>query len=247
MLALACSACGDGGEGGPGGTGGNRTEPELRFAHLAPEVPSAADTAVDLLVDGETMVEELRFGWAADFVTLPAGEHELGIAIAGESEPIFTAPVELENGDVLTVVAYRVSAADPPLDVFMLDGRLDELQPGHGRVVLAHGADAAVLSVVDVIIAADGACPPALVSGFEFGEQWTLAPDPQAMSFPLALSAPDGDCIPALPPLSATVAADVATLWIAVDRDTGPNLRPAMYVLVGDASGAIPDLNPVSP
>lgn len=221
--------------------------PQLRFAHLAPDVPSADDTAVDLLVDGELVVDELRFGQAAEFVPLEAGEHELGIAVAGQSEPIFRAPVELEDGDLLTVVAYRVSAADPPLDLFMLDGRLDGLEPGQGRVIMAHGADDPVLSPVDLIIAAEGGCPPALVSGFAFGEQRKLVPDPQAVSFPLAISAPDGDCIPVLPPLAATVAPGVANLWIVVDRETGKDLRPAVYVLTADASGEIPDMDPVSP
>ena len=60
-MALGLVGCSDdGGTNGTGGTGG--MEPGnamVTVVHLAPEVPSPADTRVDILVNGAAAIEDL--------------------------------------------------------------------------------------------------------------------------------------------------------------------------------------------
>jgi len=218
----------------------------VRVAHLAPDVPSMADTNVDILVDGATAIEDLQFAEATGFVELPAGTYTFGIAAAGSTEPVFEFEATLSDGQIATVVAIRTvvdSGGAAPVNVLVFDGSTDGLEAGSGRVLAGHGADDSSLSEVDVI--ATDACPPALIDDFLFGTVRGPLNLP-AGEYNIGIAAV-GSCSPAAGPLVAPVTADLVTLLIAVDNDTADEaLAPAVYALIGDFSGNdIPTLQAV--
>ena len=125
--------------------------------------------------------------------------------------------------------------------MLVLDGRTENLPQGSGRVLVGHGADDSLLDPVDVINVA--ACPEPIADDLAFGA--TAGPlDLAVGNVDIAFSL-DDNCGVAAGPLRAGVTADVVTVLVAVDADVNDNSpAPAVYALVGEASGSIPTLSP---
>ena len=211
---------------------------QVRIAHLAPEVPSPADTNVDILVNGNTAITNIEFREATGFIELPVGDYTFGIAVAGSDTPVFEFPATLEAGAILTVVAYRtvVSGADAPVGVLVFDGSTDGLPMGSGRVIVGHGADDSLLDPVNVLNT--GACPPPLLADFEFGTvSASLDLDIAGVNIAFNLSG-SPECQVDAGPLAAPITDDVVTLLVAVDNDVDDAaLAPAVYAIIGDFAG----------
>jgi cysteine-rich repeat protein len=209
-------------------------------AHLAPEIPTAQNTAVDIYIDGAlTSAQGLTFGNSTGFEEFPPGEYLLGIAPAG-GEPTFSFTISLSPRQISTVVVIRtVANRGLPLDVIVLDGSLDGLQVGNGRLVLGHGADDTSLAVIDGINTND--CPPPVL-GFEsviFGTargpgDFAVGVEPGAMAAP-------GSCVPLAGPSATPIYPGIAVLSVVVDLDTvDGSLDVAGFAMIGDAEGPIP-------
>ena len=141
-LALGVVGCGDdsgttGGTAGTGGTGGTPTNMAMvRAAHLAPGVPSADDTAVDILVNGMPSGITLEFGESSGFAELPPGDYTFGIAAAGSTDSVLDiGPVTLLAGDILNAIAYRdeTSTAAVPVSAFAING-VNDAPAGQGTL-----------------------------------------------------------------------------------------------------------------
>ena len=81
-----------------------------RLVHASPDAP-----AVDIYVnDGETpIIENVSFGQATDYVSLPAGTYTVDVRPAGDPETtVFSFDATLERGTVAT--AYAVGYLEPP-------------------------------------------------------------------------------------------------------------------------------------
>ncbi|MFW2388980.1 MAG: DUF4397 domain-containing protein [Polyangiales bacterium] len=247
-LSLGLVGCGDdgnnsggsGGTAGAGGSGGMNTDTAMiRVAHLAPEIPSAENTGVDILVNGEPSgIEDLQFGNSTAYVELPAGDYTFGIAATGSTDSVLDVPATLPAGGIFTVVAYRDASADVPVNVLLFDESADGLMSGSGRVLVGHGADDSLLDPVTVV-AADTDTP--IVPDFAFGT--TAGPlDLEAGAVNIGFDI-TGDNVSDTPPLEAPITADVVTTLIAVDTDTeDESLAPAVYALLPDSSGPIATL-----
>jgi len=220
---------------------------------------------VNILVDGEVAVEDLAYGESSGSAELAAGPHTIGIELAetgaggaggeggaggdGGSDPVFETDVTLAAGQDLTIVAYRTTAGDNPVNVFVFDNSTTDLATGEGRVSVGHGADDPLLNPVDVYtLAANGAggnggsggCNE-LLPDFAFEDNLPAPPD--------VLDVPAGDLTIAvvedLNPCPggillsrvATVTADVKSNLVVVDEDgiDGAGLNPEIYAIVGDA------------
>ena len=243
-LALGVVGCGDSSSnGGTGGTGGTPTNMAMvRAAHLAPGVPSADDTAVDILVNGAPSGITLEFGESSGFVELPPGDYTFGIAAAGSTDSVLDiGPVTLLAGDILNAIAYRDEASDAPVPVsaFAIPG-VNTAPAGEGTLYVAHGADDAALDPVDLIDTVPGACPPPILDDFAFGEVTDPLPIP-ATTLNIGFSVDDA-CGIAAGPLAAPVTADAVTILVAVDTDIGEGLAPAVYALLEGTEGEIPTL-----
>ncbi|KZZ82719.1 DUF4397 domain-containing protein [Bacillus sp. SJS] len=77
----------------------------VRIVHASPDAP-----AVDVTVDGNTVVEGAKFKDATDFMALPAGNHKVEIFAAGtveEGKPVITSDLTVEAGKMYTAAAIN--------------------------------------------------------------------------------------------------------------------------------------------
>ena len=85
----------------------------VRLVHASPDAP-----AVDIYVnDGQTpVIENVAFGEATDYVSLPAGTYTVDVRPAGDPETtVFSFDATLERGTVAT--AYAIGYLEPPADL----------------------------------------------------------------------------------------------------------------------------------
>lgn len=204
----------------------------VKVVHLAPEVPGA-DTNVDILVNGNTAIEDLEYGEATDRVPLAAGDYTFGIAVAGSTDAVISFPATLANGDDLTVVAYR--DPDNVVAVFVFSNSTAQLAPGFGRVFVGHGADDSVLDPVNIAVV-DGDTCSTLIPDFAFG---TTQPadgvlDLAAGTVNIGFDVADG-CAPEAGPVPVPVNGDVVSILVAVDEDTNDmSLDPELWAIIPD-------------
>jgi hypothetical protein len=80
-------------------------ESRVRVLHASPDAP-----AVDVAVDGDVVFSDLSFGEAMS-ADVPAGEYELGVRPAGESDAVATFDAEFAAGAIYS--AYAVGYLEP--------------------------------------------------------------------------------------------------------------------------------------
>ncbi|WP_137286728.1 DUF4397 domain-containing protein [Halorussus salinisoli] len=73
---------------------------QVRVAHLSPDAP-----AVDVLVDGEPVLEGVEFGTVSDYLQVPAGERTVTIQTSEDESVVFEGSVTVEAGTMYTVAA----------------------------------------------------------------------------------------------------------------------------------------------
>jgi hypothetical protein len=199
-------------------------------------------------VNGEASgIDGLEFGNVTDYVELPAGEYDFGIAAGGTTESVFDVEdVPLAAGGTYTVVAYRDGAEAVPVGVLLFDESAEGLASGEGRVLVGHGADAAAVNPVDIVTDADAVVVDELAFATIAGPL-DLGAGNVNIGFDVDTEAAGGgtDANDELDvgPLQAPVTADIVTLLVAVDTDTGAALAPAVYALLPTTSGSIPTLS----
>ncbi|NNE19800.1 MAG: DUF4397 domain-containing protein [Myxococcales bacterium] len=252
LLLAACSDVSppvDAGTGGAGGAGGDAAGARVRFAHLAPEIPSASDTKIDIRIDGDNVVEDIEFGEATAFFDLPSGEYTVSIAAAAIASYEFSALVA--PADVLTVVVYRTVAnqAEDPVGALLFDGSTAGLLAGNGRILIGHGANEPLLNPLNVLatdnLATDN-CPPPVIEDLFFGEV-SMPIDINAASVEVALNLTSSPECRADAAFTTTIIGDTVTIWVGVDNDTTEEaIDPTIYSISGDFSGGpIPTLDSV--
>ncbi|MFC7080432.1 DUF4397 domain-containing protein [Halorussus caseinilyticus] len=73
---------------------------QVRVAHLSPDAP-----AVDVLVDGDPVLEGVEFGTVSDYLQVPAGERTVTIQTSEDETVVFEGTVSVEAGTMYTVAA----------------------------------------------------------------------------------------------------------------------------------------------
>ncbi len=117
----------------------------VNVVHASPDAP-----AVDVYVDGMVALEGLEFGAFSGWVALPAGDHQVQVAAAGEAvdTAVIDATLTLDPG-----VAYHVAATglleEITPQVYVAD--LGELEADMARVRVIHTSPDA--PAVDVAVA----------------------------------------------------------------------------------------------
>jgi len=204
VLAVGLVGCGEDGKPAP------TPMAMVRETHLAPEIPTAEDTGVGILVNAEAAgIENLQFGNSTGYVELPAGDYMFGIASTGSTTTVLDVPATLPAGGIFTVVAYRDAMADVPVNVLLFDDSPAGLESGSGRVLVGHGADDTLLNPGTIVNTDDDTV---IVEDLAFG----------AIAGPLDLPAGSvnigfdvtGDGMSETPPLQAPITADVVTTLI---------------------------------
>jgi hypothetical protein len=99
---------------------GDEAEPmaRIRVVHAAPDAP-AVDVAIK---DGDVLIADLAFPEASDYLTVPAGQYDLEVRVAGTTDVALDLPgVALDAGTVYSVYAIGL-VADGSLTVLPIVG-----------------------------------------------------------------------------------------------------------------------------
>lgn len=118
----------------------------IRVVHASPDAP-----AVDILVDGQPGLTGIPFGDYSDYVTLPAGQHQFTVNVAGTATQVAQLTATLNTGVDYTVIAQGFAGGKTPalsLNVLIDNNSL----PGDGssKVRVVHAAPSA--PTVDVYV-----------------------------------------------------------------------------------------------
>ncbi len=115
--------------------------PIVRVAHAATDIGD-----VDIVVDGEVLAESVNFDEATDFFSTEAGAHTITLRDHATGAALLDVEVELENGDVITVVAYGTGT---DVDVALVEDDLSTVANDSGRLLLFNGYSDSPISLVD--------------------------------------------------------------------------------------------------
>jgi hypothetical protein len=137
VLALGLVGCG----------GDGSDDARLVVLHASPDAP-----AVDVRVDGDTVINALSFGSASDSIPVNAGARAVAVNAAGTDTTVIAANLELAKDTGYLVVASNKVARIAPI-VAVIDGVRPE--SGQAKVRVLHGAPSA--PAVDVYVVAPGA------------------------------------------------------------------------------------------
>src|SRR5215218_3770928 len=99
--------------------------PTVRVVHASPDAP-----AVNVVVDGQPVAENLAFGSATEYLDLPAGDHQVQVVPADSDAAIIDQTVTLEgwSSSILAVVGdlANIQLQQQAVDV-------SETDPGQAR------------------------------------------------------------------------------------------------------------------
>lgn len=103
----------------------------VRVVHAAPFADSLEGSAVTVTANGDTLLEDFRFGDFTDYVELPAGSYDLAVFPAGSEDPAMEASVELSDGVDYTVLATGNGSTQDLALWPLVD---DPMAPGDGNL-----------------------------------------------------------------------------------------------------------------
>lgn len=131
-------------------------EASVRVVHASPDAPN-----VDVWVDGTAVLTDVPFTAVSDYLSVPAGEHNIQVTATGTTDPVIDADLTFEAGQSYTVAAIGL-LADISATV-LTDDRVPA--GGQAKLRVFHASPSAPPSV-DVAVT-DG---PVLVEGLEYPE-----------------------------------------------------------------------------
>ena len=122
---------------------------QVRVAHLSPDAP-----AVDVLVDGEAVLEDVEFGTVSEYLQLPADEYQITIQTSEDEAVVFEGEVAVEAGTMYTIAAVGEVTEETFEPAIYVDD-FDVPSEDNASVRLVHASPDA--PAVDVTVAESGA------------------------------------------------------------------------------------------
>jgi hypothetical protein len=110
------------------------TDATVRVVHASPGAPN-----IDVLVDGQPIVQDLAFGAATEYFALPDGDHKIQVVPTGQTADaaLIDSDLNVDAGDAYIFVAMN-RLNDIEGKVFDVD--LDDLDAGKARVRVIHAS-----------------------------------------------------------------------------------------------------------
>jgi hypothetical protein len=211
---------------------------QVAVAHFASFADTRDGTAVNVVVNGNTFLEGVKFGdFTPEYTSLPAGTYTVDIVPVGASEAAITGEFTLEDDMSYTVYAQG-NGVTQDLELQALVDNVDMPAEGNLNIRIVHAAPfAADLAATEVSIrTADGMVVNGLV-GVPYGVNSGFFQIP-AGTYDLKVASNDGsvnyiDILPAALPAGADV-----TVFAAGD---GSNLDLAVFAFpVGELATRAP-------
>jgi hypothetical protein len=199
-------------------------------AHFASFADTRDGTAVNILVNGNTFLEGVKFGdFTSEYTSLPAGTYTIDIIPVGATEAALTGEFTLEDGMSYTVYAQG-NGVTQDLELQALVDDVDMPAEGNLNIRIVHAAPfAADLAATEVSIRTAGGTVVNDLVGVAYGENSGFFQIP-AGTYDLKVASNDGsvnyiDILPAALPAGADV-----TVFAAGD---GSNLDLAVFAFPG--------------
>ncbi len=212
----------------------------LRIAHLSPNAPN-----VDVYVDGNVVLEDVAFGAVSGYLPVSAGDHDVEITPAGESDTaVFSGTVTLDSDIDYTVAATGElgADADQPFEPLVLEDDNSEVGDDKARLRAVHASPDA--PAVDITA---GGGDVVLFDGVEYGQSGTVEVDADTYTVEIRGDTEDndGDVV-----ASYDLSLDGGTVYSAfaagyLTPDDGPAATPFnLLVTTVDGRGPAPEPEP---
>ncbi|ELZ44262.1 LPXTG-motif cell wall anchor domain-containing protein [Halorubrum coriense DSM 10284] len=133
---------------------------QLRIGHFSPDAP-----AVDVRIDGESLLENVSFGTLGDYMDVEAGSYDVDIVPASGDDAVLSATLEIDDGASYTVLAINALA---DIEALVLTDDRSAVDAGDARIRFVHTVPDA--PAVDVMA---GGSP--LFENVAFGDSSSLA------------------------------------------------------------------------
>ncbi|MEA2515900.1 MAG: hypothetical protein QOJ59_5389 [Thermomicrobiales bacterium] len=118
------------------------TDATVRVVHASPGAPN-----VDVLVDGQPVVEDLAFGAATEYLAIPGGDHKVQVTPTGQGADAAVIDTDL-NIDAGAAYIFVALGQLNEIEGEVYDVNLDPVDEGKARVRLIHASpDAGDISV----------------------------------------------------------------------------------------------------
>ncbi len=195
----------------------NRTGPtaNVRVLHASEDAP-----AVDVYVLGDLAVENLGFGEATSFTSVPVGQLGIDVRPAGadaDSEPVLTEAVVPSEGGFYTLVAYG-RLDDDSLELLVINDLQEQPAEDQVRLFVFHGAPG--VGAVDVYLGTGDELGSPALTGFEPKDSTDGYLEVPADDYRIRITPADSDTVAydsGVVPLQAGLSYFVA----ALDRESG--------------------------
>jgi hypothetical protein len=118
----------------------------LRVVHASPDAP-----AVDVLVDGVKVLENMPYREYSEYLSIPAGMHEVRVNVTGTTTTVLQATPTIAAGTDYTAAAVGFAGGrSPALSILLLTDNNALPASGNIKVRVVHGAPSA--PAVDVYV-----------------------------------------------------------------------------------------------
>lgn len=106
----------------------------VRFVHASPGAPN-----VDMLVDGQEVVQDLAFGVATTYLSVPGGDHKVQVVPTGQNAEaaIIDTDLNVDGGDAYVFLAMNRLA---DIEGKVYDVNIDDIDEGKARVRVIHAS-----------------------------------------------------------------------------------------------------------
>ncbi|TVQ33536.1 MAG: choice-of-anchor D domain-containing protein [Wenzhouxiangella sp.] len=208
-------------------------EANVQIAHLAPFAGGRADTAVDIVVNGETVLTDVRYGDSTGYLALPPGPALIEVFPVGSPDPAMTASADLAPGVFYTVLAIG-DGDNQDLQLKLIEDDLTPPATGTFHLRLGHVAPFASGSATADVRLRDGSpeCP-AVLENVDFGDVSGFIALPPG-EYDLIITSPGG-CNVLIDPAPVSFAeGDIASAFATGD---GVNQPLGAFALVPGQTG----------
>lgn len=127
-------------------------EAQVRVVHASPDAPS-----VDVLVDDATVLSNVPFKAASDYLAVPSGSRNVKVRVSGTSTVVIDANATVGDGRAYTVLATGAASSIAPL---VLEDDLTDPAAGNIKLRLVHASPTA--GNVDIYVTSTDASIAAL-------------------------------------------------------------------------------------
>lgn len=124
--------------------------------HLAPFADTLDGTAVNIVINGDTVFSNVRFTDFVPYTELPAGDYDIDVVPVGATEPAMSAAFSLTDGVDYSVFAIG-NGSTQPLELTALVDNNSAPAAGNAKIRIVHAAPfAADLAATEVSIRTAG-------------------------------------------------------------------------------------------